>query len=201
MHVKFIQVGSNVGVMETDFVSNLVFEEGWEGVLIEPVPWLFTKLKANYAGCNGLHFENVAISDKREVRDLYVVNPEKVKRGDDGSYVGAQWGSFTLDHVKKCPLDLPDDHFTSLKVQCVTIADIVKKYQLEETALLHIDAEGAEAIILHSIDFHRWKPKMIVFEHVHMGPDTYFTLIQHLGVEGYDVLATEVLDTVLALRE
>src|SRR4051812_34422848 len=57
----FIQIGANDGV-SNDPIRRYVVEYGFKGVLIEPQPDVFTRLKANYSGMPGITFENAAIA-------------------------------------------------------------------------------------------------------------------------------------------
>ena len=72
--VVFMQIGANEGIMSNDFLHPLILAKRWKGILIEPVPWIFEKLKKNYAHVPGLYFENVAISDIRKKSEFYVVD-------------------------------------------------------------------------------------------------------------------------------
>ena len=66
----FIQIGANDGVM-SDPLNKFVRKFKWKGILIEPQKKEFIKLKKNYNDCDGLIFENLAISDKEGNIDLY----------------------------------------------------------------------------------------------------------------------------------
>lgn len=46
-NIKFIQIGSNDG-MHGDPVCEYIKRDGWQGILVGPVPYLFEKLKKNY---------------------------------------------------------------------------------------------------------------------------------------------------------
>lgn len=203
--VIFIQIGSNEGPMHSDPLSSLIIKENWKGVLIEPVPKIFEKLKRNYANCPHLYFENVAISDTRKVCDFYIVDEdaELVKNNPEWvSEIGGPWGdlvgSLHRDHLLTCKPPLTDKEIKTLQVPCVTLQDIVDKYQLERVDLIQMDAEGHDAVILLSIDFNKIKPKMILFEHAFMSFDTYMECIAYLQSHGYSVIHTGILDTVVS---
>jgi FkbM family methyltransferase len=202
--VIFIQIGSNEGVMSTDPLCALILKERWQGILIEPVPRIFEKLKHNYAGCPQLHFENVAISTTRKVCDFYVVdeNAEIVKKNphwtnEAGGLWGDLIGSLDREHVLRCKPALTAADIKTLQVQCVTLQDIIDKYQLPRVDVLHMDAESHDAEILLSIDFQKIKPKIILFEHIYMEFDIYFTCLHYLQSHGYTVLHTGDIDTVV----
>lgn len=200
----FIQIGSNEGLMATDPLSSFILRDRWKGILIEPVPSIFEKLKTNYADRPHLYFENVAISDTRKMCDFYIVNessdflkvnPHLVNE------VGGSWGSLvgSLDrnHIFKCKPSLSDKEIKKIPVQCVTLQDIVDKYQLDHIDVIQIDAEGHDEIILSSIDFEKIQPKIIIFEHAHMPFDSYLRCINNLQSHGYSVIYTGPLDTVV----
>jgi FkbM family methyltransferase len=206
--VIFIQVGSNEGVMSTDPLCAFILQHHWKGVLIEPVPRIFEKLKQNYERCPWLYFENVAISDTRKTTEFYVVDETAAffkDHPDLVNEVGGHWGdlvgSLDKDHVLKCKPLLSENEIRTIKVECVTLHDIVDKYQLDRVDLIHIDAEGHDDTILYSIDFEKIKPKLILFEHNHMSIERYFGCIAHLQSRGYGVVYTSNLDTLVALQE
>ena len=70
----FVQIGACDGVF-VDPIHRFIIKHRWRGVLVEPVPYLFNLLMQNYEGYN-LIFENVAISDKEEIKPLYYVDPD-----------------------------------------------------------------------------------------------------------------------------
>ena len=74
----FIQVGANDGV-RNDPIGPKVKKYGWHGVLIEPQPDLFEKLKENYRGYGGLHFENAAVSSVPGIVSLHKVKDDCLK--------------------------------------------------------------------------------------------------------------------------
>lgn len=202
--IVFIQVGSNEGLMPTDPLSSLILKDCWKGILIEPVPSIFEKLKQNYANQPNLYFENVAISDSRKVCDFYIVD-EKAEFFKNNPHlvneVGGAWGSLvgSLDrnHLFKCKPALSDKEIKAIPVQCVTLQDIVDKYQLDRVDVIQIDAEGHDEVILSSIDFGRIKPKILIFEHAHMAFDQYLRCLHNLQSHGYSVLYTGPLDTIV----
>jgi hypothetical protein len=64
--VFFIQVGSHTGQSRGDYVRPKI-KKGWSGVLIEPVKYLFERLKKHYGENPKLILENVAIDTKRNL--------------------------------------------------------------------------------------------------------------------------------------
>src|SRR5687768_9883737 len=73
--VKFVQIGSNDG-LGSDPLRQFIIRDHWKGILVEPLPDTFRKLLKNYEGYEHkaeLYFENVAISDKNELKTFYYI--------------------------------------------------------------------------------------------------------------------------------
>ena len=61
-HIRFfVQVGSNDG-KKNDPLYTHIRQKGWKGILVEPDPINFTKLKETYNNQSGLIFENTGIA-------------------------------------------------------------------------------------------------------------------------------------------
>lgn len=153
----FIQIGANVGNNPQDIIWPLVQKEGWKGILIEPLYTSFEKLKLNYSNIQDCYFENIAIADyDGEITLLYDAD------GD------SQVASVVNHHS-------PDFNQQSIKVPCLTLESLVKKYELLNTKfeLLQIDAESYDHIILTSTDFKHILPKYIRFEYCHLSRDEH----------------------------
>ena len=190
--------------MPTDPLCPFILHQNWRGILIEPVPKIFEKLKKNYAGYPHLHFENVAISDTRKTCEFYVVdensdylkNNPQLKNECGGPY-GDLVGSLDKNHVLRCKPDLTEKDIKVLQVPCVTLQDIVDKYHLDRIDVLHIDAEGHDEKILLSIDYNRISPQFIIFEHSAMPFDRYLFLLDYLSSHGYSRVDSTHLDTMV----
>src|SRR5262249_35234617 len=64
----FVQVGANDGV-RSDPLRSLVLEHRLAGLLIEPLPDQYARLRENYAGQPQLRFENCAVAEHDGTRD------------------------------------------------------------------------------------------------------------------------------------
>lgn len=190
--------------MPTDPLCPFILHHNWRGVLIEPVPKIFEKLKNNYAGYPHLHFENVAISDTRKTCEFYVVNENSdyLKRNphlknECGGPCGDLVGSLDKSYVLRCKPDLSEKDLKVLKVPCVTLQDIVDKYLLDWIDVPHINAEGYDEKILLRIDFSRIPPRFIIFEHSANPFDQYLSLLNYLSSHRYSRVGSTHLDTII----
>src|SRR5215831_6216681 len=66
----FIQVGANDAVRD-DPLKGFVTTYGWRGILIEPVPFIFERLKSQYGDSPNLILENIAIAEQDGETDFY----------------------------------------------------------------------------------------------------------------------------------
>src|SRR5258705_8601708 len=70
-----VQIGANDGV-RGDPIRHLILRHGLTGLLVEPLPDLFAHLQANYAGQQGLKFEQCAVGESDGQVPLYRVRPD-----------------------------------------------------------------------------------------------------------------------------
>jgi hypothetical protein len=68
--IFFVQIGAHDG-HSYDPIGPYVRKFQWRGLLIEPQPAVFAKLKEHYAGQSNLIFENVAIAEQEGSLTLY----------------------------------------------------------------------------------------------------------------------------------
>ncbi len=61
--IFFLQIGAHDGV-SYDPIHHYVRQYHWNGLLVEPQPAIFQKLKQNYAGEKQLLFENSAVANQ-----------------------------------------------------------------------------------------------------------------------------------------
>lgn len=163
----FIQIGANDG-KSSDLIYDLVIKYKWKGILIEPIKYFFTKLKENYKEENHkLKFENVAISNKKEVREMYyMVNTSKKY-----PYWVNGLGSFSTKNIEKHKnllFDFDKSEIKKEKVKCISLKELLKKHKIKNIDLICMDVEGFEYEIFKQIDFKNIKPRMILFEHKHL---------------------------------
>ena len=158
--VFFLQIGG----MNTssDPLNPSVRKYGWKGILVEPLPDMMQRLKANYANRPDLIFENVAITEQDETRVLYRILPEAVNT--------AGLPAWTLGMSTFVPgkLDQFKPHVTEQPVTCLTLNSLLKKHNPEKIDVLQIDTEGYDFKILRQFDFARYQPAIINMEYVNL---------------------------------
>lgn len=174
----FVQIGANDG-MTVDPIREYVLRYGWKGILIEPQKKYFEQLQKNYAGRSGLHFENVAIGEREETKQLFVVR-------EDAEF--GEWRGLIATFKPQVHFAEGDERLATENVQCVTLASVVAKHALPHIDLLQIDTEGYDYEILKSIDFAAVSPRVIHYEHRHLTFHEQFALKVMLKSHHYVVI-------------
>jgi FkbM family methyltransferase len=184
----FIQIGSNDGVTK-DPLFGYIAKFGWKGILVEPVKYLFDKLKETYDFRDGLYFENVAIDVEDGVKALYRIKKSDTE-GDPAYY--EQIGSLKRSVVEKHRGEIPnfEERIMTENVRCISLQSLLSKYQVINIDLMHIDTEGNDYEIIRSIPFDVLRPKMILYEHVHLSADDQYACQNLLQSNGYRLLKT-----------
>lgn len=190
----FVQVGAYDG-KESDPIRDFVHSRHWKGLLVEPQPDAFERLKQNYAGCNGLLFENAAIAERNGRLPFYKLKQEYASLFHSDHRMLA---SFAPEHILK-HLSKPMDAgqvLSVVEVPCLTFMSLLAKHRVNHVNLLQIDAEGYDYEIIKTIDFNTVKPDIIRFEHAHLDAYKKIECIElllsqsyKLVIGGYDVTA------------
>jgi FkbM family methyltransferase len=154
----FIQIGANDGVYK-DPVYPLVTRAGVGGILVEPLPDLFSQLRENYAGHPRVELVNMAIHRHAGEMDLYRVDPRATGYPEWVKGIA----SFRKDHHQLSGVDPGDMIIT--RVPCLSLEQLLTRYRVERVDLLQVDTEGYDLEILKMIDFNRIRPSIISFEH------------------------------------
>lgn len=190
-NIFFIQVGSNDGLHGDPIQKLIINNKHWRGIFIEPVKFLFNRLKSNYQEKQRFIFENVAIGEEQgETKFFYVAEEAKIIL--PGNIWYDQLGSFSKDHILK--------HFNNIniepyvveeKVPCFTLMDILQKHFVKEIDLLHIDTEGFDYKVLSQLNFNYYKPSVILYEHLHLSKEERKKAQNLLISEGYKLIILE----------
>lgn len=158
----FVQIGANDGVIY-DPIFPYVTRFKWSGILIEPVPCYFDKLKHNYRGNKRLIFDNVAISDKDEMRDFFRIR-------EDLDFL-PEWcnglGTFDLNILLTHKWAIPnlEDYVVKEKVACTSYESLLNRHGIKKIDLLLIDTEGYDYQILKQVNLDVTKPAILLYEH------------------------------------
>lgn len=131
-----LDIGANDG--QTFSNSRYLLEHlGWSGLLVEPSPTAFKKLKALYKDNDLVECLNVAIANEKGRIDFY----------DMGEHIGKGDSSLLSTAVQSETNRWIGTQFAKCKVKAVTYADIIDTYDF-----ITIDCEGLDLDVLKQID-------------------------------------------------
>ena len=131
-----LDIGANDGQTFSNS-RNLLLNLNWSGLLVEPAPKPYAKLKALYKGNDLVQTLNVAIGDAEEWVDFY----------DMGEHVGNGDSSLLSTMVQSECDRWNGTKFKKTKVRCQPYSEIEDVYDF-----ITIDAEGKDIDILRQID-------------------------------------------------
>lgn len=191
----FVEIGSNDG-MQHDHLRPLIQAHAWRGIMVEPVPYVFERLKRNYGDMPRVALENAAIAD-RDGRLLFY----HLARVDDPGREGLpHWydaiGSFSRDAILRHTREIPDieQRLVTTEVPSLTFESLLDKHGVEVVDLLLVDTEGYDHEILQSIDFAVRCPRLVIYEHYHLTVEERAQCRERIEGFGYATLE-EGLDT------
>jgi len=190
-NIYFVQIGANNGI---DQFTDLREKFNWSGLLLEPQKQVFTELERSIGNGQNIEILNAAIANLSQDRMLHKI-----------SFSNSRWAtglaSFHEDvirhHVQngwieKCAAEegikLPshvDDWFSKERVRCVTFGELVESFNIKKIDILAIDTEGYDFEVIKLIDMSAVKPRIIVFESVHLEKFVYKACVKYLRQNGY----------------
>jgi FkbM family methyltransferase len=179
--VKFVQVGANDGV-RFDGLYAKVTQHPCAGLVIEPLPDMFERLKMNYAGYPAIVPVKIAIHASARSMDLYRVAPGAIPPLPDWA---AGIASFDRGHLTGH--GIPVEHIVAEPVACVPLMELLESTRCLDANVLQIDTEGYDAEIIRMIDFARFRPRLIKYEHKNLTSSAAHDAETSLRAAGYRV--------------
>lgn len=167
----FLQIGAYDGVAHDD-LGDVISRRRLRGVLVEPQPEVFKRLESLYGDSDHLTLVNAAIDRQPGTREFYIPPRDCT-----------QTASFNAEHVMK--YGFARHELIVHNVECLTIEGVLERAGVDSIDLLQIDAEGYDHEILKGVDFSRFRPALIRFEHRHVPPAEIDACLARLAGYGY----------------
>jgi FkbM family methyltransferase len=174
----FVQVGGFDGV-SFDPLRSLIVDKNLSGLIVEPIPQYFEKLKSLYTHAPNISAINCAITEEDGERTIWRFNPEAVERGLLPPHF-AGISSFLMEDLLKetgvLGRSSPNAETTAalrklvqaVPVQCRTMDSLLREHSVAQVDILQIDTEGYDYNVLKLFDFARFKPGVVHYEHQHL---------------------------------
>lgn len=190
-----VQIGSNDGKTGDPLYDLLMQQHNWSALFVEPVPYLFQRLRSNYSSVPRFTFENSVINDGSNVRFYWVAEEAKTALPGLPAWYD-QLGGFNRSHITKLIPQL-DSYIREAELPGLTLDGLFEKHGIKDLDLLHIDTEGADYKILSQLDLAKYRPRVILYERKHLSREEEEESISFLNYHydtytlGRDMLAVE----------
>ena len=191
-----VQIGANDGI-SNDPIRTFIERYGWQALLVEPLPDIFARLEQNYRGFSGVRLANCAIGPEGPLT-LYRVQAEVGNR--------FPWlhelASFDRDVVLRHQVFFPDlaRYVVEEKVPCLPFSTLMERHDATGIDALVVDTEGYDFEILRQVDFKRYRPRIVLYEHKHLSPEIRAEAASFLASAGYATIPEEY-DTLGLLQD
>ncbi len=164
----FAKVGANDGTTDDPCSDLLLKSPNWQGLLIEPVPYCFERLKLKFTDSRRFKLDRAAVGPFSSDTIFYYVDSKAAENIPDLPGWYDQLGSFSRDHIMKHLNGVLEPYIVESNVEVVPLTAILERNHIEDLHLLHIDTEGFDYEVLRTLDFARYQPWVIFIEHVHL---------------------------------
>lgn len=190
----------DIGANEPRYISNTYYFycRGSQGVLIEPNPHLFKKLKrfrsADIVLNTGIGFANVSEADfylfPNYANGLSTFSAKEAKHWEETGMKGL--GKIPVEKIIKMPL--------------ITVNDILEKYFASKPPnFISLDVEGLDLEILKTLDFNKYQPEAICVETLgYNDKQQSFKLndiLDFMLTKNYDVYADTRVNTIFCRKD
>jgi FkbM family methyltransferase len=180
---KFVQIGANDGV-RFDGLFGIVTNHNCSGIVVEPLPDMFERLRVNYADYPRIVPINKAVHESARSLPLFRLSPGALSR-----YPGWTTGiaSFDRNHLRRH--GVAEGDILSETVPCIPLMELLAQTNMLDVDLLQIDTEGYDAAIVRMIDFSRCRPRLIKYENKNLSGEERRQLLALLATHRYRSVA------------
>lgn len=182
-----------------DLLHDFILKYKWKGILVEPLPDLFAELRSNYALCEGLLFENVAVTDTYETRTIYRVPQDSIKDAKlpqwvkgisslyrDRNALGGKNGLLSGAELPEHFYARLKQHIVEEQVECVPLESLIEKHKVRRIDVLQIDTEGFDYQVFKQFDFSRFEPWFMKIEVGNLVEAEYEKVLEIVNNNSYD---------------
>lgn len=180
--ITLIQVGANDGI-SFDNIYPFFVSNNTRGLVIEPLPDFFDRLKLNYSAYPKITPLRLAIHPSKESISIYRLKFDSLQKYPHWANGIA---SFDKQHLIK--LNIKDEDIEADNVPCSSLMSLIDQYKLENLDYLQIDTEGFDDEIIKMIDFSKCRPKIIKFEVHHLSVERKNLILKLLTEQRYKII-------------
>lgn len=183
----FVKVGAGDGTTGDPCSDILLASPRWRGLLIEPVAYCFSRLRANFSDARRFSLEQVAIGPKAAETVFYYVDQAARDHVPGLPVWYDQLGSFDRAHIVKHLGGVLEPFIVPSIVKVLPLSEVLRRHGIRDCHLLHIDTEGYDYDVLMTLDFAACSPILIFVEHKHVPARQQARMRALLRAQGYAV--------------
>jgi FkbM family methyltransferase len=179
----FVEIGAMDGVQHDALHKHIVDNPGWKGVLVEPLPDMFAKLKQTYKTHENLKLENAAITEHIGRAQITRIPFDKVNKEAPSWADGIATLKPEIHIISRYENLAP--YAVQEPIKTITFAALAEKHQITHIDLLQIDTEGYDKVIFDQIWLAGFRPSIIKLETLYLLHMTILELLALLDANGY----------------
>jgi|LauGreDrversion4_2_1035121.scaffolds.fasta_scaffold12661_5 FkbM family methyltransferase len=205
-----INIGAMDGLM-FDELSGYSGMYNFSGLYVEPIPYLFNRLKNNLDNGKNI-FENAAISEYNGSITMLTIDQEAI---DSGLVHECFYGMSAVYPPKnglasEGDKDVVEKHGKLVEVPCITLEELFKKHNITSFDVFKLDTEGHDYKIFQQLNFEKYRPSLIRMEWVNLSNEEQSSALEtlkqydyYVEFNGQDLLAcpNEVLLTLDLVKD
>jgi FkbM family methyltransferase len=175
--MNIIQIGTNRGNDDITLIVKNYASILNNFIAVEPLNVHHSAIRECYKDIPQLIIEEACIVplDKEEEIGFYYH-----KKDAPNFEISSTNPEHILKHASFIPGFTKDD-IVELKVKCLTLNNLFKKYNLFDINILHMDVEGLDFELIKSINFDKYKIYNIVYERLHINEEESVSFLKSKG--------------------
>ena len=153
----FLDIGASDGVSDSN--TRAMFERGWSGTLVEPVPEEYWRLEDNYAGSPDIQLVNAAVSDRDGFGEMWICRRIKGSNGriDNRNTLDPDFANSGASADNPAMYDLRE-------IRTITVETLLKRIGRAIIDCLCVDTEGLDFQIIRGLLERGIRPRLLVWE-------------------------------------
>ena len=192
---QMVNVGACDGKLFDDVTPWLHRIPGARAVLVEPIPYNQTRLRANYPDTSRFIIEPVAVTPNGGAITVKTFDATALESGKlPLEFIGCSsitennlmsgknaWGEDDANFAKFAP------YLKEIEVQGETLQTLLDRNNVTYIDAFLVDCEGADWVVFEQLDIERYRPGMIKVEIGALGAEDIGNVLVKLKTSGYDV--------------
>lgn len=185
-----VEVGAYDGIFLSN--SSCLIEQGWNGLLVEPVEHLAEACRLRYSSNKNVNVLQMAVGSELGHADLFYMDTmSSMSQELKAEYETKEWAQPSLRESR------------TIRVDVDSLDNILTKENVPVSfEVLIVDVEGMETAVFAGLTLNKWKPKMLIVELADFHPDLKtnqtesFQLAEEITRSGYRVIYKDHINTI-----